>query len=87
MHHGAVSQHRHRRSGPNGSSGAERNCVVAFRHFTLRMAGPAFDLTVMTNSTTTKLYFLLVQCSATCFVSNYKQIAAVTGSFTIGGGS
>jgi hypothetical protein len=46
-----------------------------------------FDLTVMTNSTTTKLYFLLVQCSATCFVSNYKQIAAVTGSFTIGGGS
>jgi hypothetical protein len=42
---------------------------------------------VMTNSTTTKLYFLLVQCSATCFESNYKQIAAVTGSFTIGGGS
>ena len=24
-----------------------------------------FDLTVMTNSATTKLYFLLVQCSAT----------------------
>ena len=46
-----------------------------------------FDLTVLTNSATTKLYFLLVHCSATCFASNYNQIAAVVGSFTVGGGS
>jgi hypothetical protein len=46
-----------------------------------------FDLTVLANSATTKLYFLLVHCSATCFASNYNQIAAVVGSFTVGGGS
>ncbi len=46
-----------------------------------------FDLTVMTNSATTKLYFLLVHCTATCFANNYNQIAAVVGSFTVGGGS
>ena len=46
-----------------------------------------FDLTVFTNSATTKLYFLLVHCSATCFASNYHQIATVVGSFTVGGGS
>jgi hypothetical protein len=46
-----------------------------------------FDLTVFTNSTTTKLYFLLVHCSATCFADNYNQIATVVGSFTVGGGS
>jgi hypothetical protein len=46
-----------------------------------------FDLTVFTNSDTTKLYFLLVHCSAQCFADNYNQIAAVVGSFTVGGGS
>ena len=46
-----------------------------------------FDLTVMSNSATTKLYFLLVHCMATCFAANYNQIAAVVGSFTVGGGS
>jgi hypothetical protein len=46
-----------------------------------------FDLTVITNSATTKLYFLLVHCSATSFVANYPEIAKVVGSFTVGGGS
>jgi hypothetical protein len=46
-----------------------------------------FDLTVLANSATTKLYFLLVHCSATCFAGDYSQIAAVVGSFTVGGGS
>jgi len=46
-----------------------------------------FDLTVLTNSDTTKLYFLLVHCSAPCFATNYNQIATVVGSFTVGGGS
>jgi hypothetical protein len=46
-----------------------------------------FDLTVLTNSATTKLYFLLVQCSATCFEVNYPQISDVVNSFTVGGGS
>jgi len=46
-----------------------------------------FDLTVMVNSPTTKLYFLLVHCTATCFAANYHQIEAVVGSFTVGGGS
>ncbi len=46
-----------------------------------------FDLTVMTNSDTTKLYFLLVHCSATCFTAHYPQISQVVGSFTVGGGS
>jgi hypothetical protein len=45
-----------------------------------------FDLTVMVNSNTTKLYFLLVHCVASCFVANYKQISTVVGSFTVGGG-
>ena len=45
-----------------------------------------FDLTVLVNSSTTKLYFLLVHCVASCFVANYKQISTVVGSFTVGGG-
>ena len=44
-----------------------------------------FDLTVLTNSATTKLYFLLVHCSATCFADDYNQIATVVGSFAVGG--
>jgi hypothetical protein len=46
-----------------------------------------FDLTVMTNASTTKLYFLLVQCSETCFVDNYQEISNVVNSFTVEGGS
>jgi hypothetical protein len=46
-----------------------------------------FDLTVLTNSATTKLYFLLVHCTASCFANDYNQIASVVGSFTVGGGS
>jgi hypothetical protein len=44
-----------------------------------------FDLTVMTNAATTKLYFLLVQCSTTCFAGNYQEISNVVNSFTVGG--
>jgi hypothetical protein len=46
-----------------------------------------FDLTVLTNPATTKLYFLLVQCSETCFAANYPEISQVVNSFTVGGGS
>ena len=55
--------------------------------YDLGTAPETFDLTVMTNSDTTKLYFLLVQCTETCFASNYKQISDVVDSFTVGGGS
>jgi hypothetical protein len=55
--------------------------------YDLGTAPETFDLTVMTNSSTTKLYFLLVQCTETCFASNYKQISDVVSSFTVGGGS
>ena len=53
--------------------------------YDLGTAPETFDLTVMTNSDTTKLYFLLVQCTETCFASNYKQISDVVDSFTVGG--
>ena len=55
--------------------------------YDLGITPETFDLTVMTNSPTTKLYFLLVQCSATCFAANYQQISDVVNSFTVGGGS
>jgi len=55
--------------------------------YNLGVTPETFDLTVLTNSATTKLYFLLVHCSAKCFADNYKQIATVMGSFTVGGGS
>ena len=55
--------------------------------YTLGGVPETFDLSVMTNSATTKLYFLLVQCTASCFVNNFNQISAVVGSFTVGGGS
>jgi hypothetical protein len=45
-----------------------------------------FDLTVLVNSSSTKLYYLLVHCSASCFVASYKQISTVVGSFTVTGG-
>lgn len=56
-------------------------------NYTLGVTPETFDLTVMTNSDTTKLYFLLVHCSETCFAADYRQIAKVVGSFTVGGGS
>jgi hypothetical protein len=55
--------------------------------YDLGTAPETFDLTVLTNSATTKLYFLLVQCTETCFASSYKQISDVVNSFTVGGGS
>jgi hypothetical protein len=55
--------------------------------YDLGTAPETFDLTVLTNSSTTKLYFLLVQCTESCFASNYKQISDVVDSFTVGGGS
>jgi hypothetical protein len=45
----------------------------------------AFDQTVMTNSETTKLYLLLVQCYQSCFTSHSAQIKAVVSSFTVRG--
>jgi len=44
-----------------------------------------FDQTVLTNSSTTKLYVLVVQCYADCFASNASQIAAIVQSFTVRG--
>ena len=45
----------------------------------------AFDQTVLTNSSTTKLYLLLVQCYQDCFATNAAQIKAVVDSFTVRG--
>jgi uncharacterized membrane protein YdfJ with MMPL/SSD domain len=54
--------------------------------YTFNGVPETFDLTVLTDSTTTKLYFLLIQCWETCFASDYSQISQVVGSFTVGGG-
>jgi len=45
----------------------------------------AFDQTVLTNSSTTKLYLLLVQCYQDCFASNAAQIKTVVDSYTVRG--
>jgi hypothetical protein len=45
----------------------------------------AFDQTVLTNSSTTKLYLLLVQCYQDCFASHAAQIKAVVDSFIVRG--
>lgn len=55
--------------------------------YNLGFTPETFDLTVMVNSSTTKLYFLLVHCMTTCFATNYPEIEKVVGSFTVGGGS
>ena len=55
--------------------------------YNLGMIPETFDLTVMTNSDTTKLFFLLVHCQTAIFAANYPQIKKVVGSFTVGGGS
>jgi hypothetical protein len=41
--------------------------------------------TVLTNSATTKVYLLLVQCLATCFSAHAAQIETVAQSFTVRG--
>jgi hypothetical protein len=53
--------------------------------YNLGTAPETFDLTVMTNSDTTKLFFLLVHCQTASFAANYPQIEKVVGSFTVGG--
>jgi hypothetical protein len=45
----------------------------------------AFDLTVLTNAGTTKLYLLLIQCYQACFAAHESQILAVANSFTVRG--
>jgi hypothetical protein len=55
--------------------------------YTLGTGPETFDLTVLTDSSTTKLYFLLVQCEEHTFATDYSQISAVVQSFTVGGGS
>ena len=45
----------------------------------------AFDQTVLTNTDSTKLYLLLVQCYQDCFASHLTQIKAVVQSFTVRG--
>jgi hypothetical protein len=55
--------------------------------YTLATGPETFDLTVLTDSSTTKLYFLLVQCEEHTFATDYSQISAVVQSFTVGGGS
>lgn len=47
----------------------------------------AFDQTVLTNSATTKLYLLLVQCLQACFLAHAAQIKTVVNSFTVRGSS
>ena len=69
------------------TNGSHDRGVNEIFNYNLGATPETFDLTVLTNSATTKLYFLLVHCSATCFADNYKQIATVVGSFTVGGGS
>ncbi len=44
-----------------------------------------FDQTVLTNSATTKLYLLLVQCNQSCFLAHRAQIGTVVRSFTVRG--
>ena len=46
-----------------------------------------FDLTVMTNTDTSKLYFLVVHCDIYCFNANFPEIEKVVGSFRVGGAS
>jgi hypothetical protein len=55
--------------------------------FEYQVAGQpdAFDLTVLTNAATTKLYVLLVQCYQSCFLAHAKQISQVVNSFTVDG--
>jgi hypothetical protein len=69
------------------SNGSGYRGIREIFDYTFNNIPETFDLTVMTDSGTTKLYFLLVQCEETCFAASYPQISQVTGSFTVGGGS
>jgi hypothetical protein len=53
--------------------------------YTINGQPDAFDQTVLTNSQTTKLYLLLVQCYQACFIAHRPQIATVVNSFTVDG--
>ncbi len=53
--------------------------------YTINGRPDAFDQTVLTNTSTTKLYLLLVQCYQSCFVAHQAQIKAVVNSFTVRG--
>jgi hypothetical protein len=53
--------------------------------YTINGQSDAFDQTVLTNSATTKLYLLLVQCYEGCFVAHQAQIKTVVDSFTVRG--
>jgi hypothetical protein len=53
--------------------------------YTFNGVPDTFDQTVLTNSATTKLYLLLVQCSQACFTKYVSQIKAVVESYTVRG--
>ncbi len=53
--------------------------------YTINGQPDTFDQTVLTNSSTTKLYLLLVQCYQNCFVAHLPQIKDVVDSFTVRG--
>ncbi len=53
--------------------------------YTVQGQQNAFDLTVLTNAGTTKLYLLLIQCYQACFAAHESQILAVANSFTVEG--
>jgi hypothetical protein len=53
--------------------------------YTVNGLPDAFDLTVLTNSQTTKLYLLLVQCFQDCFTAHLAQIKQVVSSFVVRG--
>jgi len=53
--------------------------------YSIRGVPDAFYQTVLTNSSTTKLYLLLVQCYQGCFVAHEAQIKQVVESFTVRG--
>jgi hypothetical protein len=53
--------------------------------YTINGRPDLFDLTVATNSSTTKLYLLLVQCYQACYIAHAAQIGQVIGSFTVRG--
>jgi hypothetical protein len=67
-------------SGPGGMRG-----INELFEYNVNGEPDAFDQTVITNSGTTKLYLLLVQCYQGCFVSHVAQIKAVVNSFTVRG--
>lgn len=66
------------------TSGGVRGINEVFE-YDVNGAPDAFDQTVLTNSATTKLYLLLVQCYQSCFVSHEAQIKQIVDSFTVRG--